>query len=150
MEIEVVDVEAATVVGIPHKGDYQKIGEKFQELHKWQTANASDLSGSLVAIYYDDPHHVAPEQLRSFAGMIIDGSVAGGGVEEIQIPGGKYAKATFIGDYSKLGGAWEEFFGSIFGGGLKTKAELCFEKYFNTPMDTAPEQLKTELYAPLA
>jgi AraC family transcriptional regulator len=151
MEIHTVEIEPLHVRGLEHKGPYQSIGQTFDRLSEHQDS-LGPKSAPLVAIYYDDPHEIPAENLRAVAGVIVQGEskTEDQEVKDVKIPGGRYAMASFVGDYSKLGKAWEEFYGSVFGSGLKTKADLCFERYINTPADTAPTELITELYAPLA
>jgi len=151
MEIHTVDIEPMHVRGLDHKGAYQDIGQTFSKLHEHQD-ELGPKSAPLVAIYYDDPHKVPAEKLRAVAGVIVQDSESkiDEPLKDVEIPGGKYAMTSVVGPYSKLGKSWEEFYGSIFGKGMKTKAELCFERYINTMEDTSPEDLITELYAPLA
>lgn len=152
MEVHVVELEPMRLAAISHRGSYQSIGEAFGLLNGWQESSGYR-HGPLVAVYYDDPHQVPEQELRSEAGVVIHGDVAveGEGVHEVKIPGGRYAMASYRGDYSGLAKAWEEFYlqGTL-PAGLKTKPDACFERYINTPMDSAPEDLITELYAPLA
>jgi AraC family transcriptional regulator len=151
MEVNVVELEPMRLAAISHRGSYQSISKAFGELNGWQESNGL-LHGPLVAVYYDDPHQVPEADLRSEAGVVIHGDapISGDRVHEVKIPGGRYAMASYRGDYSGLPKAWEEFYmqGTI-PAGLKTKADACFERYINTPMDSAPEDLITELYAPL-
>ena len=151
MEIHTVDIEPMKVAGLSHKGSYSEIGRKFEELSKWQ--DHTELKNApLVALYYDDPHNVPEKDLRSFAGVVMsaDYDLKDRSVEQATVPGGKYAMTSFTGQYSKLPKAWEEFYGNIFGKGMKTKADLCFERYINLPGEVPPDELITELYAPLA
>jgi AraC family transcriptional regulator len=151
MEIKTVDKPQMRVIGLPHQGAYSKIGETFGELHKFESQIGNAGKG-LVAIYFDDPHKVPEENLRSLAGVIVsdDVDLDVPDLEVATIPAGRYAMTEIDGDYSKLPAAWEGFYGKIFADGLKTKADLCYEKYLNTPMDVSPDKLETELYAPLA
>lgn len=152
MEVNVVELEPMRLAAVSHRGSYQSVGEAFGRLNAWQMAKGLE-HGPLVAVYYDDPHQVAENDLRSDAGVVVHGDqpIEGDGVKEIRIPGGRYAMASYVGDYSGLGKAWEDFYlnGTI-PAGLKTKPDVCFERYLNTPMDTPPSELITELYAPLA
>ena len=150
MEIHTVEIEPMRVHGLEHRGDYQKIGQTFERLHEHENA-LGEHHAPLVAIYYDDPHNVPADKLRAVAGVISkeDLNTSDDSIKEVEIPGGKYAMASVVGPYAKLGRAWEQFYGDIFKTGLKTKADLCFERYINTPEDTAPDDLITELYAPL-
>jgi AraC family transcriptional regulator len=151
MEINVVEIEELRVAGLPHHGAYGKIGPSFMKLH--DLVKESEIQAApLVGIYYDDPHSVPEDKLRSVAGIIVqqDANVPAG-LEETNIPGGKYAMASIVGPYSKLPKAWEDFYIQGIGpAGLKTKADLCFERYLNTPGEAKEEDLITELYAPLA
>jgi AraC family transcriptional regulator len=150
MEINVVDLEPLRVAALSHKGAFSQIGGVFNRLHGLLQEDHLE-SAPLVAIYLDDPHQVSEDLLRSFAGAILrkDAELPAG-TESVTIPGGRYAMASFVGDYSNLPKAWEDFYVKGVGpSGLKTKADLCFERYINTPMDTKPENLITELYAPI-
>lgn len=151
MEVHTVEIEPMRVIGLSHSGPYQTIGGTFDKLHEMGEASGIT-KGPLVAIYFDDPHNVPEEKLRSVAGVIVgqDVPAAATPLQEFEIPGGKYAMTSFVGNYSKLGKAWEDFYGSIFGSGLKTKADLCFERYVTVHGEAPPDELITELYAPLA
>jgi AraC family transcriptional regulator len=150
MEVHAVEVEPMRVLGLEHHGAYNLIGQTFGRLQD-HLDFLEDRDARLVAIYFDDPHVVPEDKLRSVAGVVVPSETAKKDeeIKEVEVPGGKYAMASVVGDYSKLGKAWEEFFGSIFARGLKTKADPCFERYLNTPEETAAENLITELYAPL-
>jgi len=148
MDVQVVEKEKMQVAGLSHRGAYNGIGEKFAQLQ--DLAPAPEKRMGTVALYYDDPHSTPEEDLRSLAGIIVSDGEKIAGLENAEIPAGKYAMATFIGDYIELPKAWEEFYGAIFAQGLKTKADLCFEQYRNMPGEVPDDQLKTELYAPLA
>jgi AraC family transcriptional regulator len=152
MEIHVVDLEPMRLAAVSHRGDYGKIGEAFGLLDVWAKQQRLE-HAPLVAVYYDDPHSVSEPELRSEAGVIVHGDteISGEGVHEVQVPGGRYAMGTYVGDYSGLPKAWEDFYVTgIMKAGLKTKPDACFERYVMTTADVAPEELITELYAPLA
>ncbi len=151
MEICVVEMEELRVLGLEHVGPYYKIGEAFERLHGFQLS-AHVENAPLVAIYYDDPHNVPEHNLRSLAGVIVQptAQISIPDLTEEKIPGGRYAMTSFSGPYSGLPNAWEDFYGSIFSQGHKTKPDLCYERYINTMGEVPPEQLITELYAPLA
>lgn len=151
MEISVVEMEELRVLGLEHVGPYSKIGEAFERLHHFQLS-AHVENAPLVAIYYDDPHNVPEHNLRSLAGVILPPSsqVNIPDLTDETIPAGRYAMASFLGAYSGLPKAWEEFYGSIFSQAHKTKPDMCYERYINTPGEVPPDQLITELFAPLA
>ena len=64
--------------------------------------------------------------------------------------GGKYAMFTYIGEYNKVGNAYDKIYGELLAkGGFQTRGNYCFEKYISNPLRTAPEKLKTEIYIPI-
>jgi len=150
MEVHQVDMDQLRVVGLKHSGPYHNIGQVFERLHAFQISQHVERA-PLVAIYYDDPHHVPEENLRSLAGVIVQSSAAISAADLVEenIPAGRYAMTSFVGHYSGLPKAWEDFYGAIFSQGMKTKADLCYERYINTPADVPANELITELYAPL-
>ena len=152
MEIHIVDLEPMRLAAVPHRGDYGKIGDAFGLLDVWAKQQRLE-HAPLVAVYYDDPHNVAEAELRSEAGVIVHGGteILGEGVHEVHVPGGKYAMGSYVGDYSGLPKAWEDFYiNGVMRSGLKTKPDACFERYVTTPADAPAGELITELYAPLA
>ena len=152
VEVNVVELEPMRLAAVSHRGSYQKIGEAFGRLHAWQQNNHLE-SGPLVAVYYDDPHNTPEADLKADAGVVVrgEGPIEGEEVHEVKIAGGRYAMASYVGDYEGLGKAWEDFYVTGIGAaGLKTKPDACFERYLNTPIEVPPEELITELYAPLA
>jgi AraC family transcriptional regulator len=139
------------VVAMAHRGAYTRIGETFEKLGK-ALKEQGLLGDLLIAIYYDDPHSTSEENLRSYACAVVDGNtdVSAPGLIRMEVPGGRYAVATAIGPYSNLPKAWEDFFVEGIGkSGLKTKPDLCFEKYLSSMGEVAPDALVTELYAPI-
>jgi len=66
------------------------------------------------------------------------------------IPGGEYAVTTHFGSYEKLGATYAKLLGEWLprsNRGLSSGP--CFEVYLNSPENTEPEDLLTDLYAPL-
>jgi len=73
------------------------------------------------------------------------------GLTEQRIPGGRYARTTFVGPYEQLGDAWARFMGQwLPKSGERLGDGVTFEVYQNTPAEVPKEQLKTDLYIPLA
>ena len=58
---------------------------------------------------------------------------------------------THTGSYSHLGQTYAEFLGQwLPRSGRELRDTPCFEVYLNDPQSTAPEDLLTDIYAPLA
>jgi AraC family transcriptional regulator len=66
------------------------------------------------------------------------------------IPGGEYAVLTHFGPYEKLGESYAKLLGEwLPRSGRNLRSTPCFEIYLNSPESTEPEDLVTDLYAPL-
>jgi AraC family transcriptional regulator len=66
------------------------------------------------------------------------------------IPGGDYAVMTHFGPYAKLGESYAKLLGQwLPRSGRNLRTAPCFEVYLNSPESTEPEDLITDLYAPL-
>ncbi|MDX2066689.1 MAG: hypothetical protein SFX74_13215, partial [Fimbriimonadaceae bacterium] len=66
MTIE-ADRPMTTMIGVSHRGPYHEIGHAFMKLGEKLGAHQIKPTGPMVGIYLDDPHSVAPADLRSFA-----------------------------------------------------------------------------------
>jgi AraC family transcriptional regulator len=153
MKIEIREsVPPMRVVAMPHVGPYWQIGPVFDRLEQWATANNIAAQG-ILAIYHDDPESVPAEKLRSDACIVVgpELSLDDTAVRLVDLPGGRYAVATYVGSYSGLPAAWGQFMGEwLPGSGEKINFEHpSFEIYRNMPGEVPESELITELYEPL-
>ena len=86
------------VAGIQHKGPYEKIGETFNQIHK--VADEQGVPVKMIGVYFDNPNEVAPDSLRSMAGIIVSESdsvklSALSNMTFLSIPAGEAAVANF-------------------------------------------------------
>lgn len=140
------------LAALPHKGAYHEISRAFQKLSAVMTSR--DLfrhSGRMIAVFYDDPQSAPEANLRSHAGFEIRGEPdLSAPLEEVTLPGGRQAVLTYKGPYAGLPAAYDELFGLwLPKSGEEPADSPAFEVYLNTSMDTAPEDLLTELHLPL-
>lgn len=155
-EVKLVTLEPMDLLAVSHVGPYTKIGDAFYTLAQWLGERNVRTSGAkMVGIYYDDPNTVEASKLRSKAalhlGQETDVEIVAP-VEKFQLRGGDHAMMLHTGPYEGLQRAWMWFYNE----GLNRLARTpdysapSFEIYLNTPDQAAPEDLKTELYIPLA
>lgn len=140
------------LAAVPHQGPYFEISRAFQKLSAIMAAR--DLfrtAGRMVGVYYDDPQSVTAADLRSHAGFEIKGRAdLSPPLEEVTLPGGRQAVLTYRGPYAGLPAAYDQLFGAWLPASGEEPADTpSFEVYLNTAMDTAPEDLVTELHLPL-
>lgn len=144
---------ARTLIAVAHKGPYTNIAQAFEKLGAMvQSRNLWPHAGSMLGVYYDDPSAVKPEVLRSHAGLVFDkGQPMPEGFDAVQLPGGTTAVLRFRGHYSGLPAAYDYLYGQwLPASGQEADDSPVFEIYINTPMDTKPEDLLTDICVPLA
>jgi AraC family transcriptional regulator len=140
------------LVALPHQGAYHEISRTFQKLSAVMASR--DLfrnAGRMIAVFYDDPQSVAEADLRSHAGFeLTKAADLSAPLEDVTLPGGRQAVLTYTGPYAGLPAAYDELFGIWLPRSGEEPADTpSFEVYLNSPMDTAPENLITELHLPL-
>ena len=66
------------------------------------------------------------------------------------LPAGRFLKGEYVGHYSGLPEAWAQLYRQhIPNGGHQLREDICFEIYV-TGHDVAPDEMRTDLYAPIA
>jgi AraC family transcriptional regulator len=151
MHIEIQEsVAPRRVVAMRHVGPYPEIGAVFGALMGWVQQNGVTMTGPGLMISHDDPESVPADKLRSdaCAEVASDFATSDPAVSVIDIPGGRYAVATYIGSYAGLGGAWGQLMGEwLPASGAKLDfSKPCFEVYLNDCSTVAESELRTELY----
>ncbi len=142
---------ARRMVGLHHAGSYYKIGACFERFGAMcQVGNLWSQTGPWIGIYFDNPEAVPEENLRSMVGADWHGKDVPQGMKEHRLAGGKTAVLTYKGPYDKVSGAYETLFGEWLPKSGEDPADApCYEIYLNSPTDTAPEDLLTEICLPL-
>ena len=105
----------------------------------------------MIGACYDDPDVTPADKIRYDACLTVRDGVSGEGPFAIRdMPAGRFAFALHEGCYSKL----NETYAAIMGGWF---AQQNFEPgdgpslefYLNSPEDTEPDDLLTEIYVPI-
>jgi AraC family transcriptional regulator len=142
MHVIVEEMPSLRVATVSHTGPYNRISEAFARL--------GAIAGP-TGLVRGEPMMLA-EQLRSDAGLTVPDEVPlPAEVVERRLPAGRYARATHVGPYDTLGDSWSRMMGEwLPGSGNRVGAGPSYEVYRNNPADTRPENLRTDLYIPLA
>jgi AraC family transcriptional regulator len=151
-DVEVRDRPARRVIGLAHTGAYQEIGPTFAalsaqvtELGLWPEAQ------EFLGLYFDDPGEVPEDDLRALAGIAVRDDLAlPDGLEQTRLTAGKYAVLSFKGPYEGLPDAWAWLYNDwLPASGERPGPGIACEVYVNSPTDVAPEDLRTDICAPL-
>jgi AraC family transcriptional regulator len=150
--VEIKDMPAFRLATIPHTGPYMEIGKAFDTLFGiFASRNLLGPEVRSIGIYYDDPCSVAPESLRSCAGMVVDESfVITPPLEEARIVPGPHAAMIYKGPYSGLEAAYQWLYGEwLVKSGREPADAPAYEEYLNNPREVAPAELLTAIHLPL-
>ena len=152
VEVKVKTIEPMRVAFVRHVGPYHEVGATWDKLCAW--AGPRGLFGPhtvMLGVCHDDPEVTPADKIRYDACLSVNASVQGEGEVGIQeIEGGEYAVATHHGPYEKLSESWGQLCGQwLPSSGYEPRSAPGFELYRNSPHNTAPEDLVTDLHLPL-
>lgn len=150
--VEIRSLPARHLAAMPHTGPYPEISRAYQKLTALMRARGlAPRMGTMVAIFWDDPSEVPAADLRSHAAFECDPATpVDPPAERITLPAGRVAVLTYRGPYAGLPAAYDQLYaGWLPSSGEEPADRAAYEVYLNSPMDTAPEDLLTELHLPL-
>lgn len=150
--VEVRDIPASAALSLPHRGSYMQIGRAFDGLfaalgQQGLIARASGLYG----IYLDDPDAVPETELRAWAATVVpEDTIGAPPLEACLIGGGRYAVLAHRGPYADMRAAYDWLFGTwLPQSGLEARDAPVLEAYLNSPKDTPPADLRSEICLPV-
>jgi AraC family transcriptional regulator len=141
------------MVAVPHSGSYMAINQAFDRLFGWlATHGLLPADAKPFALFHDDVALVAPERLRSEAGIITTQDIAiAPPLHRITIRAGDYAVLRHKGPYADMRAAYDWLYGTwLPQSGREPAGAPGLEAYLNSPRDTAPTELLSDIYLPLA
>lgn len=150
--IEIRDEPARRLAALEHRGPYLEIGKTFEKISTiFTTRNLWPNATGMAGLYYDDPTAVAEAELSSHAGVAVtDQMDIPDDLVEVQAPAGKMAVMHYKGPYAGLKAAYDHLYGVwLPQSGEEPRDGPAMEVYLNSPMDTAPEELLTDVAVPL-
>ena len=152
MEVKIEHFKPTSVVFMRHLGPYNQVGETWDKLCCW--AGPHGLMGPntiFIGLSYDDPEVTPPDKIRYDACLTMDRPVQPEGEVGVQdIGGGDYAVTTHRGPYEKLAETYAMLCGQwVPSKGREIRSAPSIEIYRNSPHDTKPEDLVTDVHVPL-
>jgi AraC family transcriptional regulator len=141
------------VLFLRHIGPYQSVGPTIQKFMGYVFQHGLfRADAEILGICRDDPDVTPPNKVRYDCAMTIGDNVSANGEFGIQtIDGGEFAITIHRGPYESLGDTYRQLYGTwLPSSGREPRNSPSFEIYRNSPMDTQPENLITEIFLPLA
>lgn len=152
MKVQIKTINSLRVAFMRHKGPYSSCGATWDRLLAWM-GKEGWLGGQtqFIGICHDDPEVTPPSRIRYDACVAVDESFVPQNDIGVQIiAGGEYAVTPHIGSYDKLGESYSQLMGQwLPRSGRTLRSTPCFEVYLNSPESTEPDELLTDIYAPL-
>jgi len=152
MDVQIREVPKMRVAFVRHVGPYIEVHAAWAKLCGW--AGPHGLFGpqaKMLGVCHDDPEVTPPDKIRYDACITVGEEVQPEddiGVQEVG--GGEYATTLHHGPYERLAQTYAELCGQwLPSTGREVRSGPSIEMYQNSPQDTAPEDLRTEVYVPL-
>ena len=151
-DIKIITLEPMKAVTLEHIGPYLEINRAFDRLFGWLASK--QLLGPGVrsfAIFYDDVTTVPAAKLRSRAGAVMTRAIpVEAPFQETVIAGGEYALLRHKGPYADMKAAYDWLYGQwLPRSGREPGSVPTIEEYLNSPRDTPPTELLSDIYLPL-
>lgn len=152
MNVRIERRDPIQAVYLRHVGPYVEVGETWGRLCGLAGPRGL-MSGpvSMFGLSYDDPAVTPPEKLRYDACLRVDGEVSVDPPLALQeLPPGIFAVTLHQGPYEELARTYAELYGGwLPGSGREPREGATMEIYLNDPCSTAPQDLRTEIWAPI-
>ena len=151
--VTVRHVPAIEVAGFTHRGSYMRIGKAFETARIYLAAQGlMQPDTRWLAQYLDDPFAYPEAQLHSRAGLSVPaGTDVAPPLQRFTVGGGPCAVLRYRGPYPNMREAYQWLYGAwLIASGHRVADQPVFEEYLNSPRDTAPADLLTDICLPLA
>lgn len=144
---------AIELAGIGHRGSYMRIGKAFETAQIHVAAQGLMRAETRwLAQYLDDPFAYPEAQLNARAGLsMAAGTAIAPPLQRFTVGGTPCAVLRYRGPYPNMRDAYQWLYGTWLIASWHALADQpVFEEYLNSPRDTAPADLLTDIFLPLA
>jgi AraC family transcriptional regulator len=152
MDVRIETFPLRRVAFVRHVGPYRQVRRAWEKLAAW--AGPRGLFGPntlAIGVGHDDPDITPAEKIRCDACLTIDGPFTPEGEVGVQeVGGGEYAVFTHRGPYENVSRTIARFCGEwLPSSGREPRSAPCLTIFRNSPVNTRPEDLLTDIYMPL-
>ena len=153
-EITIVDVPEQKVMGMYRQGSYKELAEMIPELCEYADKNGAGICGSPIFICHESPEEAKRADKEGTANLEVAIPVSKkieetNEIKYYELHGGKMLKIIHKGPYEDCGATYDKIFQWL----KENRKELMGptrEVYINDPREISPEEILTEIYAPIA
>ena len=152
MNVRIETFSPRRVAFVRHVGPYRQVGHAWGKLAAWAGPRGLFGPDSLaIGVGHDDPDVTPSDKLRYDACITVDGSITPHGEVGVQeVGGGEYAVFTHRGPYETVSQTLARFCGEwLPTSGRELRSAPCLSIFRNSPENTPPEDLLTDIYMPL-
>jgi len=154
-EVIIAEIKPQLVLGIRKTGAYLMIPELIGKLCAHAAAKNIAMTGAPVFVCHEASAAAAAEAQKNASADVEVAIPINTKTEDIddikcyEIPGGKVAKIIHRGPYDQCGTAYGQIFAWIAQNGITVTGPIR-EVYLNDPKTVAPEEILTEIVAPIS
>jgi AraC family transcriptional regulator len=153
-EITVVEIKPQRVLGMRKRGKYEMIATMLPHLCEFAIGKGMRIQGLPIFVCHEMTAEKVMEADEAGTADVEVAIPVAGTVEETaeikayELPGGTMAKIVHKGPYEECGPTYEKLFAWLAAKG-KTIVAPIREVYLNDPHEVPPEEILTEIYAPI-
>ena len=153
-EITIENVDAQLVAGMTRTGSYKIIAEMLPDLYVYVMSNGAELTGPPVFVCRETSQEAAMKANQNGTARVeVCAPIAGAiteseAVKVYELPGGKMAKVVHQGPYEHCETTYKKLFDWVVENGHQINGPIR-EVYLNDPRVVSPEDILTEIYAPI-
>jgi AraC family transcriptional regulator len=153
-EITLIEVPSLQVLGIRQKGNYRMIPEMLGQIFAFARKNRVAIAGMPMFILHETSGEAALEADRTGTADVevvvpVSGRVRGrSGIHSYALSGGRMARIMHHGPYEQAERSYLRLMVWIAERGLRVVGPLR-EVYHNNPQEVPPQEILTEILAPV-
>ena len=152
-DVSVVEVKPQMVVGMRKRGTYAEIGPMIVVVWRYAAASGAQIAGRPMFVCHETPKEVmkANEESNADVEVVVPVAKKVPGTDRVtcyNLPGGPMAKIVHKGPYESCSAAYKQLFAWIAEQHKKVAGPIR-EVYINDPQKVPPEEVLTEIYAPI-
>ena len=153
LQARVQNLSVMKVAFVRHVGSYDQVGGAWDRLMMWAGMRGVFRGApTLFGIVHDDPEITPPDKMRYDAAIAVPDDTLVEGDIGLQLVGGeRYVVTTHRGPYERIGDTYARLCGEWLPcSGAELLHAPTLEFYRNSPKNTSPEDLITDIHLALA